>query len=131
MQVFNINVIFRKIKKARIILFASLLVLLIVSSCTVNPDWFFYDYNSEESTDNSVTLEWDPADGDVSGYKLYYGNESGNYDNVIDVGNTTVYTVEGLEEGKVYYFSATSYNDEGLESDFSNEVSYEVQSENT
>ena len=121
----------KKIKNYKCLLFIMAMLLVVITSCTVDPDWFSYDPISDESSSKSVTLEWDPADGDVSGYKLYYGNESRNYDNVIDVGNTTVYTVDGLEDGKVYYFSATSYNDEGLESDFSNEVSYEVQSDNT
>jgi hypothetical protein len=37
-----------------------------------------------------VTLEWDPnTEPDLGGYKLYYGNASGDYAEVIDVGNTT------------------------------------------
>ena len=35
-----------------------------------------------------VTLEWDPnAEPDLAGYKVYYGYASGNYSQVIDVGN--------------------------------------------
>ena len=74
----------------------------------------------------SVTLEWDPPDGspsDLAGYKIYYGNSSGNYTNSIDVGNVTTYTVTGLTEGLTYYFAATAYDIYENESDYSNEIS--------
>ncbi len=77
-----------------------------------------------------VTLSWDPpttnADGtpltDLAGYKVYYGNASGNYTSNLDVGNVTTYTVTGLQPG-TYYFAVTAYDTSGNESDFSNEVS--------
>jgi hypothetical protein len=73
-----------------------------------------------------VTLTWDPnPEPDLDGYKIYYGETSGNYTNVIDVGNTETCTVNGLVPGETYYFSATAYR-AGLESDFSNELPYTV-----
>ncbi len=77
-----------------------------------------------------VTLSWDPpttnADGtpltDLAGYKIYYGTESGNYTNHLDVGNVTTYTLTGLQPG-TYYFAVTAYDTSNNESDFSNEVS--------
>ena len=74
-----------------------------------------------------VTHEWDPnTEPDLAGYKLYYGTSSGNYPNVIDVGNQVTYTVTGLIPGETYYFSVTAYNTSGYESDYSNEIVYTV-----
>jgi hypothetical protein len=76
-----------------------------------------------------VTLTWDPnSEPDLAGYKLYYGDSSGNYTNVIDVGNEIVCTVNDLLPGETYYFTATAYNTQGFESDYSNEVVYTVPS---
>ncbi|MEW6001773.1 MAG: PKD domain-containing protein [Nitrospirota bacterium] len=80
---------------------------------------------------DDVTLFWDPPttneDGtpltDLSGYKIYYGTGSGNYSNVVNVGNVTSYTVLNLTGGVTYYFAATAYNIYGNESKYSNEVS--------
>jgi hypothetical protein len=70
-----------------------------------------------------VTLAWDRnTEPDLAGYKVYVGVESRTYDRVIDAGNETTCVVSGLEEGKTYYFAATAYNSNNLESDFSNEV---------
>ncbi|NOY64499.1 MAG: fibronectin type III domain-containing protein [Nitrospirae bacterium] len=78
-----------------------------------------------------VTLSWDPPveniDGtplvDLAGYKIYYGTSSGVYTNVLDVKDTTTYTITGLPEGFTYYFAVTAYDIYGNESEFSNEVS--------
>lgn len=79
---------------------------------------------------NTATLTWDSpttnADGtpltDLVGYKIYYGTTSGNYTEVIAVGNVTTYKVEGLQPG-TYYFALTAYDTSGNESGYSNEVS--------
>jgi len=74
---------------------------------------------------DQVALAWDPnPEPDLAGYRIYYGTSTRNYSFFIDVGNTTSYTVQGLEEGRPYYFAATAYNMAGNESDFSNEVVY-------
>ena len=71
-----------------------------------------------------VLLTWNPnEENDIEGYKVYYGMAPGNYSTSLMVGNQTSYTIEGLVTG-FYYFSVTALNKEGLESDFSNEVSY-------
>jgi hypothetical protein len=75
----------------------------------------------------SVELEWDPnTDPQLAGYKIYWGPSSGNYTSSKKVGNTTVYTVTGLNEGQTYYFAATAYDAAGTESGFSNQVSYRI-----
>ena len=79
----------------------------------------------------SITLNWQPPaandDGtpllDLGGYRIYYGRESGKYDNVIDIENpgVTTYLIEGLVPGR-YFIAATSYTKGNVESDFSNEL---------
>jgi fibronectin type 3 domain-containing protein len=71
-----------------------------------------------------VTLAWDANTGpDIAGYHIHYGLASRNYDRVLDAGNNTTCVVTGLDQGETYYFAATALNTEGMESDFSNEVS--------
>ena len=70
-----------------------------------------------------VALAWDAnSEPDISGYRIYVGVESRQYNNVIDVGNNASCVVSGLEQGRAYYFAATAYNTMDLESNFSNEV---------
>lgn len=77
--------------------------------------------------EKTVTLAWDPSPGpDIAGYKIYYGTASGDYSQVITVGNTTNATVSGLVEGSTYYFAATAYNSFDLESEPCEEISYTV-----
>jgi hypothetical protein len=71
-----------------------------------------------------VTLAWDAnREPDIAGYRIHYGLASRNYDHVLDAGNNTTCVVTGLDQGQTYYFAATALNTEGMESDFSNEVS--------
>ena len=49
------------------------------------------------------------------------------YDKVVDVGNVTEYTLRGLEEGKRYFISATAYDKDNNESNFSAELSHWVE----
>jgi Fibronectin type III domain len=70
----------------------------------------------------NIQLAWDPPAEVVAGYKLYYGQSSGNYEMVIDIGNHTSYILSGLEGDQRYYFSVTAYDNAGNESLFANEV---------
>jgi len=100
-----------------------------------------------------VKLAWDAScSPNLTGYRLYYGNidtnnykstnitfafiddcsvyrpastniRSGNYTYSIFTTNTTA-TASNLNPGLTYYFSVTSLNTAGLESDYSSEVSY-------
>ncbi len=73
---------------------------------------------------SSVTLEWDAnSEPDVAGYKLHFGPASGSYPETFDAGNLTTATV-AVVPGATYYFTVTAYNTEGLESPFSNEVTF-------
>ncbi len=58
-----------------------------------------------------AVLGWNVStDATVSGYKVYFGTQSGSYQAPIDAGNTTTYTVTGLSETQTYYFAVTAYS---------------------
>lgn len=74
----------------------------------------------------SVTLAWDPSpDVAVAGYYLSYGFSSGNYTftNVCP-GAVTNNVVSNLMPYVVYFFAVAAYSEDGLMSDWSNEVTY-------
>jgi len=76
---------------------------------------------------SSVDLAWDGnPDPSVVGYNVYYGGASGDYTNVISVGDVTNANIGGLTEGKTYYFAVTAYDSYGDESAFSAETIYIV-----
>jgi hypothetical protein len=76
------------------------------------------------SAASALTLAWDPnTEDDLAGYNVYYGTQTGDYDFVIDVGDTTQYTVTDLDPETQYYFTVTAYDTSSNESDFSAEVS--------
>lgn len=73
----------------------------------------------------SVTLAWDPSpEPALAGYRLYYGTARGIYSHFLEVGNIVSATVSNLIAGETYYFAATAYDTNGLESHFSSEISY-------
>jgi len=90
---------------------------------------------SNMSSTGKVTLSWNPnKEADLAGYKIYYGLTPrtgncppGGYSQKVDVGNKISYTIDKLENGKIYYFSITSYDKSGNESCFSAEVKKIIQ----
>ena len=77
---------------------------------------------------SSVSLSWDPnTEPDIAGYKVYWGTSSGVYSQFSDVSQTTA-SVSDLTVGVRYYFAVTAYNEAGLESGYSEEVSAIVSS---
>lgn len=68
-----------------------------------------------------VQLTWDLVPGMT--YNLYYGVGSGAYTNKVAVGATNYATVTLPSRGPTYFFAATAVAS-GLESDFSQEVSF-------
>ncbi len=77
----------------------------------------------------SVVLAWSPSiSTDVVGYRIYYGTASGNYMDQVAVGSTNSTTISDLADGATYYFAATSLDEAGNESPFSNEAIYQVPS---
>ena len=57
---------------------------------------------------------------------MWVGSSSRNYTQRIDEGNVSTGTVIGLVPGTTYYFAVTAYNAAGLDSPYSNEVSYQA-----
>jgi hypothetical protein len=71
----------------------------------------------------SVKLAWDASvDSAVVGYAVYYGPAAGNYTNRLDAGTALTLATPALDDG-TYYFSVTSRDTNGVESDFANVVS--------
>jgi hypothetical protein len=76
-----------------------------------------------------VTLAWDASSGPVAGYRVYYGQQSGNYTSTTPTApsliTTTIHTTPDLPAG-TYYFAVKAFDSAGNESGFSNEVSTTV-----
>ena len=70
-------------------------------------------------------LVWDPSTGTVDGYRIHYGTSQNNFDNSVDVGNVTEYSLDSLSlaENVTYYYVVTAFNEAG-DSDRSNVVSF-------
>jgi hypothetical protein len=81
--------------------------------------------------DGKVELRWAAvSDPGVKGYLVYYGSAPGVYNggesslgpSPIRLGKQTHISLDGLTNGKLYYFSVSSY-DEYVSGQFSNEIS--------
>src|SRR5690348_15385511 len=86
---------------------------------------FVFGLLAQAQTAPGVTLSWDPSGSNVAGYRLYYGSPSGNYSQIVDVGNVTSFTLN-LRHGRTYYFVVSAYDDTGAESGPSNEVAFSL-----
>ena len=72
-----------------------------------------------------VSLVWNSnTEPDIAGYVLYSGTNSRSYDKSNFVGNVTSNMPIGFMEGVNYFVAVTAKNVAGLESDFSNELSF-------
>ena len=76
----------------------------------------------------SVTLAWNAnTETNLAGYRLYHGTATRSYSTNVAVAHpATTVTVTNLQAGTTYFFAVTAYTTEGLESDYSDEVSYLV-----
>lgn len=73
-------------------------------------------------------MQWAPvSDADLTGYRVYYGTSSRVYlqarGSGINTNKLTQYSVGGLQSGRTYYFTVTSYDAAGNESGYAAEVS--------
>ena len=72
-----------------------------------------------------LTLAWDAsASPAVAGYRLYYGTNTWSYQFVTNTGLMQTQSVVLPHRGR-WFFAATAYDTNALESDFSSEVSWE------
>ena len=72
-----------------------------------------------------VTLAWDASpSAAVAGYRVYWGTNSRAYFGVTNAGLVLTQAVALPHRGR-WFFAATAYDTNGLESDFSSEVSWE------
>lgn len=116
-ELFNVSLKFKSFRFLR---------FLIISFLLLSVSTLILFLHSPIAHSAQVTLAWNPnSEQDLAGYKIYYGNSSGSYQLSLDVGNTTTCTLSNVEGGKTYYFAATSYDSEGYESDFSDELTYD------
>lgn len=95
--------------------------------------WKFFGKDMQNYFSGEALLTWEKVEGDVAGYRIYYGEKTrsgdcpdGGYTNKIDAGSKTQYVIKKLEAGKTYYFSVSAYNKNGKESCFSEEKSKKV-----
>lgn len=83
--------------------------------------------NGVANAAQSVTLAWDPSpDPSATGYHLYYGTGSRAYSGRVDAGAATMASVNNLSSGQTYFFAVAAYNQMGIESEMSAEISYSV-----
>lgn len=78
-------------------------------------------------TNISVSLIWDPSPGtNVAGYYIYVSGSSGAHtaQSRTNAGPNTSLTVSNMMLGNTYYFVATAYSADALESTWSNELEW-------
>jgi fibronectin type 3 domain-containing protein len=78
-----------------------------------------------------VTVLWDASTTlNVTSYNVYIGTASGSYTRVQSVSATAplVSTFTGLTHGTTYFFTCTSVDTDGVESEYSNEVVWKANS---
>lgn len=82
---------------------------------------------NEMFPDVAITCGWTHSTStNVVAYKVYWGPSVGNYTNHIDVGYVTTATITNVTRNTWYWLAGTAVDANGLESDFSNEVSVRV-----
>ena len=62
--------------------------------------------NSVAPLNESLSLSWDAVDG-ATGYRIYYGTSSPP-STIVDVGDTTTYTLSGLTNGQTYFVAVSA-----------------------
>jgi hypothetical protein len=81
----------------------------------------------------SVTMTWNRnQEPDIAGYRIYYGTQSGQYNNTITINDSATqplqrsYTVDGLNDGVTYYFALKTFDQAGQISNYSAEASQTI-----
>lgn len=87
---------------------------------------------SVDASWDEVTEDIENAPENIMGYFIYYDDQSRGeetintapnaYYNRINTGNSTSIRLNDLEDGITYYFAVTAYDNQGNESEFSEEI---------
>ena len=95
-------------------------VLILALSCCA---WIPASLQAAVFPSNSAALEWAPnPEADITGYKVYVGSASGNYESIIDVVGATRAILPSVPLGSTLYLAVSAYNSAGLESQPSSEL---------
>jgi hypothetical protein len=68
-----------------------------------------------------IEISWDPVPG-ATGYRVYRGTATGQYQSWQDVGQRTRVAIAGLDDCRTWYLAVRAYAANGALSDFSEEV---------
>lgn len=69
----------------------------------------------------TISIGWGAVEH-ATGYRVYYGTMSRQYESFVDVGNNTGAVISGLGDCTTYFLSVKAYNANGESDDFSTEV---------
>jgi len=76
---------------------------------------------------NGITLTWSPSPStNIVGYYVYYGTQSGMYDQIVWVPDSTTVDIPYLGEGRTNYFSVVSVDSYWMQSDYTPELAYQI-----
>jgi len=77
----------------------------------------------------TVSIAWEPPEStnDIAGYRVYVGSASLQYDRSIDVGMALTATVPDIGTNANTHFAVTAYNTYGNESEYSDEMVWDVE----
>jgi hypothetical protein len=95
--------------------------MLKLQACLLVPLVAVLTAASAPAAAGSIVLTWDATQG-ATGYRVYYGTESGNYTNFVTTFSTTA-TITGLQDCATYYTAVKGFNSAGESPNFSNELS--------
>jgi hypothetical protein len=71
---------------------------------------------------SQIRLAWDPSQGPVAGYFVFFGTVPGQYSGFMNVGNQTTAVFVPPVPNQIYYFVVKAYTATGIQSDASNEA---------
>ncbi len=99
--------------------FSAIVFIFMVAACHSNKS----GAPLQTTKEGVIKLAWEANTvDDIAGYRIHFGTASKQYDEVVDVGNTTTYTLSNLTTGQTYYISITAYDRFGNESEAAKEV---------
>ena len=106
--------------------------LIIVIMCFILVGVSVFVDAAHANVGNTIGLEWDAnTEPTLAGYDIHVSYDCGGPYTIIGTtdNNTTEFWWDEIFPGDNYYFVVTAFNDEGLESGYSNEVCAYVDAE--